>query len=275
MRRAFTLVELLVVISIIALLIAILLPALANVRYSVKVDICKSNLRQVGIGVFAYTVDNKEYYPNGYISGYSKNADGVYGRDVEYAWAVYQNDGSGHRDMVKILADYYDGVNGMRDTYMCSFVEDGYRQNMRKTSNLWYGTNSGQQPFALMWNIQGRNTWGMTQGMYKLGDRWQQGRRYTDYEGMWFNVVAGDMIRPGGYGGARASHWNLGNAKPFKETTGVGGFDLDVGEATNGNFLADDGSVINHNNMQKDQPHVGGPSSFMVPGDYAGNNPRG
>jgi hypothetical protein len=146
---------------------------------------------------------------------------------------------------------------------------------MRQTDKLWYGTNSGQQPFSLMWNLQGRDSWGITSGMYRVGDRWQQGRRYPDYQDMWFNVVAGDMIRPWGYGGARASHWNLGNQKPFKETTLVGGFDLDPGEATNGNFLTDDGAVSNHNNMQRDQPNAAGPQSFMVPGDYATKGPRG
>ena len=103
MRRAFTLIELLVVVSIIALLIAILLPALSNVKYTSTMTVCSSNLRQVGIGVMAYTTDNDDWYPNGYVSGYGKNADGQYGRDNLYSWAVYQKDGSGHRDMVAIL----------------------------------------------------------------------------------------------------------------------------------------------------------------------------
>lgn len=62
-RIGFTLVELLVVISIIALLIAILLPSLAAARKSAQRAVCMSSLRQVGIGASLYTHDFKGLYP--------------------------------------------------------------------------------------------------------------------------------------------------------------------------------------------------------------------
>ena len=53
-RRAFTLVELLVVIAIIGLLVALLLPALARAREAAREAVCKSNLRQIGLGMHMF-----------------------------------------------------------------------------------------------------------------------------------------------------------------------------------------------------------------------------
>lgn len=62
-RRAFTLIELLVVIAILALLIAILLPSFNKARTSSKRTVCASNLRQVGVAMQAYLMDNRDRFP--------------------------------------------------------------------------------------------------------------------------------------------------------------------------------------------------------------------
>src|SRR5947199_10465513 len=60
-RRAFTLVELLVVMGIIATLVAVLLPALGVAREAANRTACLSNLRQIGLAVQMYANANHEH----------------------------------------------------------------------------------------------------------------------------------------------------------------------------------------------------------------------
>jgi prepilin-type N-terminal cleavage/methylation domain-containing protein/prepilin-type processing-associated H-X9-DG protein len=77
--RAFTLVELLVTIAVIALLAALLMPALGRSKESGRVAVCQSNLHQIGIALQLYVGDNRNIMPtmHDFLVGATTNEDTI------------------------------------------------------------------------------------------------------------------------------------------------------------------------------------------------------
>lgn len=83
MKKSFTLIELLVVIGIIAILAAMLFPALGKARQSARQAECINNLKQMALAFTMYTNDNRSLYP--------MLTNGSAEQGVEGGWIYYEN----------------------------------------------------------------------------------------------------------------------------------------------------------------------------------------
>ena len=88
--QGFTLIELLVVIAIIAILAAMLLPALAKAKARAKQTECLSNMRQIGLALIMYETDNKKLPPQAsQIADFMNTAAPGWRNNALYAIAQY------------------------------------------------------------------------------------------------------------------------------------------------------------------------------------------
>ncbi len=94
-QAGFTIIELLVVISIIALLVGMLLPAIGKARENARVNVSKNNLREIGTALKIYAVD----WADRQIT-YVRDDLGLYGGNVvEYSIAIYGGAGGGQNSV--------------------------------------------------------------------------------------------------------------------------------------------------------------------------------
>jgi prepilin-type N-terminal cleavage/methylation domain-containing protein/prepilin-type processing-associated H-X9-DG protein len=241
-KNAFTLIELLVVIAIIALLMALLFPALRKARDQAKDVICRSNLRGIGIGVNLYLIDHDQRMPEMYT--YTKGSNGhlwwddrgspLKTSDRDAYWGISYIDYVQKRELfgcpafrnfVDIIAQDLLYGGDPHFIYTSAFSSNGWLSNEKVTTmprpaevimahdhmepRMEHG-NRGEKSDMLFPSPSGIN----------LTDYRRGGRRPIWYRGIFRHAVRlGDM---GETGGRLNSLWLDGHVSFIRETTGAG-----------------------------------------------------
>ena len=153
-RRAFTLVELLVVIGIIAVLIAILLPAINSARKSAWSAQCASNLRQIGMSMRLYLEAHKQRFPPGHPNGglwTDPSGKMLQPTDGRAYWGIlylpyFLKNTAEYERMMAEAGTEHDGLAWARSLWQdpaCKLtdIDPGYSENNIPTLSATYGLN--------------------------------------------------------------------------------------------------------------------------------------
>lgn len=147
--RGFSLIDLLVSISVIAVLIALLMPSLSGVREAARKVVCASNIRQIGLGLAMYADDHRGQLPFTKYASQSAQHSMVELRDDSSAW-----DGLG----ILYASEYLDAAG----VFYCPSHHGDHPY--RKQAPRWAGESG-----SIVGNFQFRGTGEVTLQSYRDG----------------------------------------------------------------------------------------------------------
>ncbi len=138
--RAFTLVEMLVVIAIVGMLLSILLPTLSEAKYKAREVQCQANLKFLMLGSLAYSNDYKGQVPDGEFAAYGR---GCFSTDTR-----------------KVLFDNY-GLSNVRQWWCpLAYFAQTNNTSFKLGQNAGWFNNPAYAPSGLDWTENHRNQQG-------------------------------------------------------------------------------------------------------------------
>jgi prepilin-type N-terminal cleavage/methylation domain-containing protein len=298
-RIGFTLIELLIVIAIIAILLALLLPALSQAHRTAKEVVCMGNMKQIGLGLGLYAGDNDMFYPDrSYESTSSGSTSYLNGRmyiDSRHTQTIqYNSVGATVKWDIRrnFIEPYVATGQAMRDVFVCPFVRDQYSQSYGGGVRALGNTGLKDFPYKQAqrtlnnepyWYFGGYNLYFNTmeaasheihEPMTRMGEGWKNCwfGALNGSGNMYCTVLASDRINITQFNLPNANHPpRIGSATwdPRLNSQDAGaGWTFNNLLRTSSAYLINDGSVDILRNVNKDSVDIGGSQRRFIPLKY-------